>query len=429
MKDSSQVNTSVLTAAGGPNSGDVLHPGEGVRHLFPFFTEGPGGCYLDSAATTQKPLSVIDTLRDVLVNNNANVHRGAYRLSAHATELFDEARCKVATYIGARSERSIVFVRGATEAINLVAYGAEHLFNDGDVILLSLLEHHSNIVPWQMLAKRRNLTVAFTEITPSGELDMLDYKSKLATLKPKMVAITQLANSLGTITPIEEIVSLARKAGAMTLVDGAQGVVHLGVNVEALGCDFYVFSGHKMYGPTGIGVLYGRLERLEAMQPFMGGGDMISYVSVEGSGWAEVPQRFEAGTPAFPEAIALGAAVDFLNRFSRKEVNAHEAELVKHAIDTLKAEKGVTLHGPAIAGGAQTSVCSFSLDIVHPHDFATIADTFNVQVRAGNHCAMPTLRKLGVQATARMSFGVYSCKSDITSVVTAIREARRIFDR
>lgn len=411
------------------SSGDALHPGEAARRLFPFFTEGPGGCYLDSAATTQKPAVVIDALRDALVNHNANVHRGAYRLSAQATEMYDEARRKIARYIGATTERSIVFVRGATEAINLVAYGTEHLFQPGDVILLSLLEHHSNIVPWQMLAKRRGLKVVFTEISSSGEFDMADYKSKLAALKPKLVAITQLANSLGTVTPIEEIVSQARLAGAMTLVDGAQGVSHLGVNVESLGCDFYVFSGHKMYGPTGIGVLYGRSDRLEVMQPFQGGGDMISYVSIEGSGWAEVPQRFEAGTPAFPEAIALGAAVDFLSRFSKQEVHAHEEGLVLHAIETLRREEGITLHGPAVTGGRQTAVCSFSIDTVHPHDFATIADTFNVQVRAGNHCAMPTLRKLGVQATARMSFGIYSCKADVVSVVTAIREARRMFAR
>lgn len=408
---------------------EQLQPGDRIRSLFPFFTEGPGGCYLDSAATTQKPAVVIDCLRDVLVNHNANVHRGAYRLSAHATELYDEARVKIARLIGAKSERSIVFVRGTTEAINLVAYGCELLFNPGDVILLSLLEHHSNIVPWQLLAKRRGLTIAFTDITASGELDMVDYRAKVAALKPKMVAITQLANSLGTVTPISEVVEIARSAGAMTLVDGAQGVTHLGVDVEALGCDFYAFSGHKMYGPTGIGVLYGRPERLEAMQPFQGGGDMISYVSVEGSGWAEVPQRFEAGTPAFPEAIALGAAADFLSRFSRQEVRHHEVELVGSAVETLRSEPGVTLYGPATTGGAQTSVCSFSLDTVHPHDFATIADTFNVQVRAGNHCAMPALRKLGVQATVRMSFGVYSCKADIVSVVTAIREARRIFGR
>ncbi len=407
----------------------ILKPGRAIRELFPFFTEGPGGCYLDSAATTQKPREVIDTLRDVLINHNANVHRGAYRLSAVATEMYDAARSKIARFIGASSERSIVFTRGTTEAINLAAYGLESLFTAGDVILLTLLEHHSNIVPWQMLAKRRGLKVVFVEMTPNGELDLSDFKSKLALHKPKLVACTQLANSLGTITPIEEIVSLARSVGALTLVDGAQGVTHLGVDVEKLGCDLYAFSGHKMYGPTGIGALYGRPEVLEKMQPFQGGGDMISYVSVEGSGWAEVPQRFEAGTPAFPEAIALGAAVDFLSRFKREDISKHEKDLVRGAIDLLKGEEGVTLHGPGVSGGAQTSVCSFSIDTVHPHDFATIADTHNVQIRAGNHCAMPALRKLGVPATVRMSFGVYSCASDFESVVNAVREARKMFGR
>lgn len=404
-----------------------LKLGKAVRELFPFFTEGPGGCYLDSAATTQKPRVVLDTLRDVLINHNANVHRGAYRLSAVATEMYDNARAKIARFIGASSERSIVFTRGATEAINLAAYGLEPLFSSGDVILVTLLEHHSNIVPWQMLAKRRGLRVVFADITEHGELDLEDYRSKLATLKPKLVACTQLANSLGTITPIEEVVKLARQAGALTLVDGAQGVNHLGVDVEALGCDLYAFSGHKMYGPTGIGALYGRMDVLEQMQPFQGGGDMISYVSVDGSGWAEVPQRFEAGTPAFPEAIALGAAVDFLSQFSRDEILKHEVELVTGAIDLLRGEEGVTLHGPGVHGGRQTSVCSFTIDTVHPHDFATIADTHNVQIRAGNHCAMPTLRKLGVPATVRMSFGVYSCASDFEAVVRAVREARKMF--
>jgi cysteine desulfurase/selenocysteine lyase len=318
-------------------------------------------------------------------------------------------------------------VRGATEAINLVAYASEHLFQPDDVILLTLLEHHSNIVPWQLLAKRRGLKIAFVDITPDGRLDMEDFRQKLITLKPRLVAATQLANSLGTITPIEEIVALAKSTGALVLVDGAQGVTHLGVNVEELGCDYYVFSGHKMYGPTGIGVLYGRPERLAALQPFQGGGDMISYVSVDGSGWADVPQRFEAGTPAFPEAIALGSAVDFLSRFSRTEVARHEDELVRHALELLGAEEGVTLYGPGSTGGEQAAVVSFSIDKVHPHDFATIADSHNIQIRAGNHCAMPTLRKLGVPATARISFGVYSTQADLERVVEAVREARRLF--
>ncbi len=406
-----------------------LIPGESVRGLFPFFSEGPAGFYLDSAATTQKPQAVLAELTRVLVHHNANVHRGAYRLSAEASELYDQARNKVARMIGAPSERSIVFVRGATEAINLVAYGSEQLFHPGDTILLTLLEHHSNIVPWQLLAKRRGLKVAFADITDDGRLDIDDFRDKLKQLKPKLVAVTQLANSLGTVTPIEEVVALAKQSGAQVLVDGAQGVTHLGVDVQALGCDYYVFSGHKMYGPTGIGVLYGRPERLEAMQPFQGGGDMISYVSVEGSGWAEVPQRFEAGTPAFPEAIALGTAVDFLSSFDRSEILSHESALVAEAGDMLSREQGVTLHGPASRGGQQLAVVSFSIDSVHPHDFATIADTHNIQVRAGNHCAMPTLRRLGLQATVRLSFGLYSCREDLAAVQAAVREARALFAR
>lgn len=404
-------------------------PGESVRALFPFFSEGPGGSYLDSAATTQKPKVVLDELLRVLVHHNANVHRGAYRLSAEASELYDKSRAKLARMIGAASESSIVFVRGATEAINLVAYGAEHLFNPGDTILLTLLEHHSNIVPWQLLAKRRGLKIAFAEITDDGRLDMNDFREKVSSLKPKLVAVTQLANSLGTVTPIAEAVSLAQQAGAQVLVDGAQGVTHLGVDVQALGCDYYVFSGHKMYGPTGIGVLYGRPDRLEALQPFQGGGDMISYVSVEGSGWAEVPQRFEAGTPAFPEAIALGAAADFLGSFDRSEIVSHESALVDEAVELLRGEQGVVLHGPASRGEKQLAVVSFSIDCVHPHDFATIADTHNIQVRAGNHCAMPTLRRLGLQATVRLSFGLYSSSKDLVAVRDAIREARRLFSR
>lgn len=409
------------------DAGLVFTPGVPARAHFPFFTEGPGGAYLDSAATSQKPAVVLDELRHVLVHTNANVHRGAYRLSSVASERYDAARCTVAKYIGAASEQTIVFVRGATEAINTVAYGMESLFQPGDVILLTLLEHHSNIVPWQLLAKRRGLKVEFADITPDGRLDVVDFQSKVVALRPKMVAVTQLANSLGTVTPIAELVAFAQRHGARVLVDGAQGAVHLGIDVQALGCDFYVFSGHKLYGPTGIGILYGKPERLAEMQPFQGGGDMISYVSVEGSGWAEVPQRFEAGTPAFPEAIALGAAIDFIERFDRAELRRHEHSLVDEALAMLRDEPGVTLYGPATTGGEQTTVVSFGIDSVHPHDFATIADTHNVQVRAGNHCAMPTLRRLGLQATVRLSFGIYSCSQDLAAVQGAIREARAIF--
>lgn len=416
-----------MDEASGLGADQKLSPGKRARQSFPFFTQGPGGAYLDSAATTQKPLGVIESLTDTFINCNANVHRGAYRLSAIASEKYEAARASVARYIGARSDRSIVFVRGATEGINLVAYSSEHLFNPGDVVLLTLLEHHSNIVPWQLLAKRKGLHVVFSDITADGRLDVADFRSKIEQFKPKMVAVTQLANSLGTVTPLDEIIPFARERGAQVLVDGAQGAPHLGVDVERLGCDYYVFSGHKMYGPTGIGVLYGRPERLAELEPFQGGGDMISYVSTEGSGWAEVPQRFEAGTPSFPEAIALGAAIDFLGRFSRAELNLHEHSLLQDAVEMLRGERGVTVHGPVNTGGPQATVVSFSIEGVHPHDFATIADTHNVQIRAGNHCAMPTLRRLGLQATIRMSFGVYSCSDDLLPVQAAIREAQRMF--
>jgi len=410
------------------NKGQALiAPGVPARAHFPFFSVGPAGCYLDSAATTQKPQVVLDSLMHTLVHTNANVHRGAYRLSELASERYDQARQTIATFIGAASERSIVFVRGATEAINLVAYGSEQLFKQGDVVLLTLLEHHSNIVPWQMLAKRRGLRVEFVDITSDGRINLDDFKRKVTVLKPKLVSVTQLANSLGTVTPIEELVSFAQQNGARVLVDGAQGPAHLGVNVSALGCDYYVFSGHKLYGPTGIGVLYAKPERLLEMQPFQGGGDMISYVSVEGFGWAEVPQRFEAGTPAFPEAIALGAAIEFIKRFDRAALRRHEQHLVQEALAMLRQESGVTVYGPATTGGEQAAIISFSIDCVHPHDFATIADTHNVQVRAGNHCAMPTLRRLGLQATVRLSFGVYSCSEDLVAVREAIREARVMF--
>lgn len=417
----------INSLSGNKEANAQLLPGKEARALFPFFSEGPGGCYLDSAGTTQKPQVVLDSLMHTMIHSNANVRRGAYRLSAESSELYDQARIKIARHIGASSERSIVFVRGATEAINLVSYSSEHLFQPGDVILLSLLEHHSNIVPWQLLAKRRGLKIAFTEISADGRFDMDDFRTKLAMLRPKMVAITQLSNALGTVTPIAEIVALAKAGGAQVLVDGSQGVTHLGVDVESLGCDYYVFSGHKLYGPTGIGILYGRPERLEALEPFQGGGDMISYVSTEGSAWAELPQRFEAGTPPFHEAIALGAAVDFIERFPRAAIVSQEAELLGLALEMLRAEPGITLHGPATTDGAQVGVVSFSIDRVHPHDFATIADTHNVQVRAGHHCAMPTLRRLGLQATIRMSFGLYTCPSDIEAARAAIRQARTIF--
>lgn len=406
---------------------EQLIPGQSIKKLFPFFTDSQGISYLDSAATTQKPTAVIESLCDSMSFLNANVHRGAYHLSALASERYLNARKEIAEYIGAASWENLIFVRGATEGINAIARGYEHLLNPGDVILLSLLEHHSNIVPWQMLASRKGALVKFVGITSDGSLDIDDFKAKVSQFSPKIVAITQLANSIGTVTPIKELVEVGRAAGARVVVDGSQGVVHLGVDVDKLGCDFYVFSGHKMYGPTGVGVLYGRRERLEELEPFQGGGDMISFVTVDGFGLADIPQRFEAGTPAFHEAIALGAAVKFLRQFPAELIKKHEAELMQKGWEMLCAEDGVRVYGPGPEGGLQAGAISFEIEGVHPHDFATIADSVNVQVRAGNHCAMPTLAALGVSATIRASFGLYSTEDDLQRLQTAIRKARKMF--
>lgn len=401
--------------------------GESIKREFPFFTKYQDISYLDSAATTQKPMPVIESLRESMSFLNANVHRGAYQLSARASEKYFEARKEIAAYIGARSPDNVIFVRGATEGLNVIARGYEHLLNQGDVILLSLLEHHSNIVPWQMLAARKGVSVKFVNITDNGSLDVNDFKEKLERFSPKIVSITQLANSIGTITPIKDLVDASRAAGACVVVDGSQGVVHLGVDVEKLECDFYVFSGHKMYGPTGIGVLYGRKERLEQLEPLEGGGDMISYVTVDKFGLAEIPQRFEAGTPAFHEAIALGAAVRFLGQFPVELVRKHESALMHKAWEMLSEEDGITLFGPGPGAEHQAGAISFEIAGVHPHDFATVADSVNVQVRAGNHCAMPTLSALGVLATIRASFGLYSTEEDLEQLKVAIRKARSMF--
>ncbi len=412
-----------------PSDRTPIRPGSEARGHFPYFRAlgASGGGYLDSAATSQKPDHVLVALYNVLAFSNANVHRGAYELSARATDYYNQARGKVARFINADSPNNVVFVRGATEGINLVAYALEHTLKPGDTILLTLLEHHSNIVPWQMLAQRKGLKILFADITEDGRLDIDDFKKKVLEAKPKVVACTQLANSLGTITPIEDLVSLAKRSGAVVLVDGSQGACHLGIDVEKLGADFYVFSSHKIYGPTGVGVLYGTAEALSTLKPFQGGGDMISYVSVEGSGWAEIPQRFEAGTPSFPEAIALGAAIDFISRVDRKALQAHEHALMLEAEEILKGVPGAKVFGPGAQSGYQSAVVSFTVQGIHPHDLATIADEVGVQLRAGNHCAMPTLRRLGVPATARLSFGVYSTSQDLAKLSEALGRASALF--
>jgi cysteine desulfurase/selenocysteine lyase len=419
--------------------------GGNIRANFPIFAhqervEGARSipfAYLDSAASTQKHSSVIARLSQYLSCEHANIHRGAYRLSAEATRLYDEAREKVARFLGA-APRNIIFTRGTTESVNLVASALRKKWRHGDVILLSYLEHHSNIVPWQMIADQVGMRVEFVDIDPHARLEVNDFLTKLAQLRPALVSLTALSNAFGTLLPVRDLVREARAMGALTMVDGAQIVAHAPVDVSEIGCDFFAFSGHKLYGPTGIGALYVRDEAYDYMEPYQGGGDMIQTVTVNGSTWADVPQRFEAGTPAIAEAIALGAAVDMLTSIGWQAIQAHERELFDAAWQLLSQESGVSLYGPRTARAAgdsgkslqdQASILPFNVEGVHPHDLSSIADDSNVQIRAGHHCAMPALARLGLQSTARASIGIYSERADFEQLIEAIRKAKRIFGR
>jgi cysteine desulfurase/selenocysteine lyase len=399
-----------------------------IRDQFPIF-QAPYKrplAYLDTAASSQKPKVVIDRLCDYLSYEHANIHRGAYSLSAKATEHYEEARAKIAKFLGAPDESSILFTRGTTESINLVARSLEHLFSAGDSILISVLEHHSNIVPWQLLASRKKLTVHFADINEDATINIEDFKKKLAVHRPKLVSLTHTSNVFGTVVPIKEIAGIVHESGALMMVDAAQSVPHGGVNVVDLGADFVAFSAHKLYGPTGIGVLYVRPDRYALMEPFCGGGDMISNVTIEGSTWAEPPRKFEAGTPPIAEAIAFGTAIDFVSAIGVKKIAEHEAKLFAYAFDKLSKEQGVRVYGPALNGKEQVSILPFNVDRIHPHDLATIADEFNVQFRGGHHCAIPALKRLGLGATARASFGVYSEPQDIDALCEAIRHAKKM---
>ena len=400
-----------------------------IRNEFPIYSKhvAPPLSYLDTGASSLKPTRVIDRLSRYLSFEHANIHRGAYRLSAESTRMYEEAREKVARYLNVKDPTSVLFTRGTTESINLVAHSIENYFKPGDHILLSMLEHHSNIVPWQLLAERKKLKIDFIDINDDASLKLEDLETKIKTLKPKLVAITRLSNAFGSIIPIDRVIELSKQVGALVLVDAAQAAVHERLDLDALGADFVAFSGHKLYGPTGIGILYVAKKAYDIMEPFMGGGDMISSVTVNGSTWAEVPQKFEAGTPAIGEAIALGEAVDFISEYDATVLKEHEEKLFNYAYENLKAAPGVTVYGPVTTGGAHSSAIAFNIDTVHAHDFATIADSFNVQFRGGHHCAMPALRRLGLQSTARISFGIYSVSADIDALMMAIREAQRIF--
>jgi cysteine desulfurase/selenocysteine lyase len=394
-----------------------------IRKDFPIFETGIA--YLDSANTSQRPRQVTGAMLEYFEKFNSNIHRAAYHIAEEATIRYEATREKVREFINAGSTKEIVYTRGTTEAINLVAYswGRKHI-KQGDLIVLTIIEHHSNIVPWQILAAEKGATIEYVDIDERGEL-RLDQFHKLLERAPKLVAFGQVSNALGTINPVQEMVAVARAAGATVLVDGAQGAPHQGVDVRALGCDFYAFSGHKMLGPTGAGILYGRRELLEAMDPFMSGGDMIKTVRIEGTTYHDLPWKFEAGTQAIAEVIGLGAAVDYLGALGMDAVRAHERDITEYAYEALSELEGLTVYGPPPSRRA--GVISFSVEGIHPHDLATIADRDQVCLRAGHHCAMPLMTRLGVAATARASFYVYTQKDEVDRLVGSIKEAQRIF--
>lgn len=380
--------------------------------------------YLDTAATAQKPQAVIDAMARAMGTDYATVHRGVYARSAEMTLAYEAARRRVAEFLGGKEEE-IVFARGATEAINLVAatWGVENV-GEGDRILLSTLEHHSNIVPWQMLAERVGAKIDVCPITDDGQID-LDAAQAMLTERHKLVAFAHVSNVLGSVLDAKRAAELAHGVGAKLLLDGCQAAPRLKLDLAALNCDFYVFSAHKLYGPTGVGALWARSEILESMPPYQGGGAMIDRVTFEKTTYAPAPQRFEAGTPAITEAVALHAAIDFVDGIGLDTIHAHEAELVKRLRNELGKMNDVTIYGPADSAG----IVSFMMDGVHPHDLGTILDEENVAIRAGHHCAQPLMDHLGVPATARASFGLYSDESDIEALLNGIARTRRIFGR
>ena len=383
--------------------------------------------YLDSAATSQKPDHVIDTLANFYRTSNANVHRGIYTLSEEATLAYETAREKTSTFINAGDSSRIIFTRNTTESLNLVAYawGRANL-NAGDEVLVTLMEHHSNIVPWQIVCQERGAVLRFIPVGDDGQLDLSDIDS-LLTERTKALSFTHMSNVLGTINPVTELVEKARAVGALVIVDGAQGAPHLSVDVQEMDVDFYAFSSHKMLGPTGVGVLYGKQDILEAMPPFLGGGDMIMEVSVDGFTWKDPPWKFEAGTPNFADVIAFGAAIDYLTALGMDRVRRHEIEITRYAIQQLEGlGEGITVHGPRNLE-ERGGVASFTLDSVHPHDIAQMLDWEGVQIRAGHHCAQPLMRRLNVPATARASFYIYNTNDDVDRLVDALKKVGELF--
>ncbi|MBI3320566.1 MAG: cysteine desulfurase [Candidatus Omnitrophica bacterium] len=384
--------------------------------------------YLDNAATTQKPRQVIDALVNYYSRYNANIHRGIHALSEEATAAYEDVRAKTARFLHAPSPRSIVFTRNATEALNLVAnsWGRSHL-RPGDEILLTEMEHHSNLVPWQLIAKATGAELSFIGVTDGGYLQLDEYERKL-TPKTKVIALTHMSNVLGTINPIEQVIAQAHAHGAAVVIDAAQSVPHLPVDVQELGCDFLAFSAHKMLGPTGVGVLYAKEAWLESMEPFLGGGEMISDVLLTHSTWNEIPWKFEAGTPNIADVIAFGKALEYLERIGLEQIQAHEHALVAHAIRRLSEFEDVVIYGPRDVKD-RGGVVAFNLNGLHPHDVGTVLDQEGIAIRAGHHCAKPLMRRLGVAATARASFYVYNTLEEVDRLVEAIHTVKAFFGK
>jgi cysteine desulfurase/selenocysteine lyase len=402
---------------------------ENIKKDFPILNRevrrGTRLVYLDSTATAQKPKMVIDAMQQYYEMNNANIHRGIHQLAEEATSLYETAREKIAKFINARSSKEIIYTRNTTESINLVAqtWGRKFL-EPGDLIILTEMEHHSNLVPWQMLAEEMNLVLDFIPVLDTGELDLVEYE-RLLEKKPKLVAFAHMSNVLGTINPAKEIISLAHAAGAVALVDGAQSVPHFAVDVRDLDADFYAFSAHKMLGPTGIGVLYGKEYLLNKIPPFLGGGDMIKKVMLRSFKVNDLPHKFEAGTPAIAEAIGFGAAIDYLSAIGMDAIAAHEKEMTNYALRKLQEVENIRIFGPNIAN--RGGVISFELGSIHPHDVAQVLDHYGIAVRAGHHCAMPLHEKFGIPATSRASFYLYNDLEDIDLLVIGLQHVNEMF--
>ena len=416
-----------LANTGGTPS--AFHGSLAPREDFPILSREVNGkplVFLDSAASSQKPVAMLDAMDHFARTSYANIHRGAYKLSEEATNAYEGARKRIARFINARSVREVIYTRNTTEAINLVARSwGDAFLDEDDVIVLSEMEHHSNLVPWQLTAFRTGAHIEYIPILDNGELDLAAYARILDEHKPKLVAVTQMSNVLGTLPPVKEMIAQAHAVGAVVLLDGAQSVPHTPVDVRDLDCDFLAFSGHKMLGPSGIGILWGRRELLEAMPPFMGGGDMIREVTLHGSTWADLPWKFEAGTPAIIEAVGLGAAVDYLSALGMANVRAHEHALTTYAMERLAAVPDLRIYGPDVE--RRGGVVSFTLGDIHPHDLATLLDREGIAVRAGHHCAQPLMERFKLPATARASFYVYTTSAEIDALAEALEQARAIF--